>query len=249
MFETRILYKGDFLLENIQTDILNDEWISTPDYDRKVTQAWSQKLTEAHEKGMVIWDGMFYRVTNIPELEKATDLIVLKLGTVPYRYIGTLLNLKEDFSTSGLQPLNHLSTAAIIRTNDDYYLFGKRTSDGSIDLIGGGVQQDEIEVTSGTDLAKNLYKEIEEESGIKRSAIKDMRGIGILFSITSNTLIIGHVEVNLSKKEVEEIFKHRGDDEMAEAVFIPQSHITEFLSSMKSYRALIPMLMDARSPH
>jgi 8-oxo-dGTP pyrophosphatase MutT (NUDIX family) len=244
MFEARILYKGQFQLEDIQTDILDDEWVPTPDYDERVKEAWNLKLTEAQEKDMVIWDGTYYRVTNITELENTSDSIVLRLGTVPYRYIGTLSKLKEHYLASGFPSLNHLSTAAIIHTNDDYYMFGKRTNDGTIDLIGGGVQKDEVEVTSGSDLTKNLYKEIEEESGIKKSDIKEMNGIGILFSITSNTLIIGHIEVNLSKQEVEEVFKHRGDNEMAEPVFVPKDKLAEFLWGMKSYRALIPSLMD-----
>lgn len=244
MFEARIIYKGDFRLEEIQTDILEEAWVSTADYDRKVEEVWDLKLREAHERGIVIWDGIYYRVTNITALEKATRPIVLTLGTIPYRYISTLSSLKEHYTASGLPALNHLSTAAIIRTTDGHYLFGKRTNDGSIDLIGGGVQKDEIEVTTGRDLAKNLYKEISEESGIKRSHIKDMHGMGILFSITSNILIVGQVTLNLNRQEVEDIFSHREDNEMSEAIFVPESKLLEFLQGMKSYRALIPTLMD-----
>ena len=245
MHEPRILFKGRFQLEDIQTHTLEKKWTSTSEYDHLVSNAWEIRLKEAKEKAIPTWDGIYYRVTNISEIENATsDSLVLKLGTVPYRYIGTFSVLKEQYFSLGLAPLYHLSTAAIMRTNDGYYLFGKRTNNGIADLIGGGVQEDEVKVESGTDLARNLYKEIQEESGIKRMNIESMTGIGITLSATSNVLIVAYVDLRLSREEAIAAFMNREDNEMAEPIFVPEDQLIEFLKSMGSYRVLIPSLLE-----
>jgi hypothetical protein len=58
---------------------------------------------------------------------------------------------------------------------------------------------DEISVSCGADIERNLYKEINEEVGIGRWNIMELSGIGVLFFTTSNVLIVGHAHINLSK--------------------------------------------------
>ena len=238
VFTPRILVKRRFSFSDIGIEILNQKWIPNPAYDAEVNTAWRKK-----EQKVTAWDGTHYRVTNVSELEGNSGPLLLRLGTIPYRYIGTLSELKKHYKESGSGPLNHLSTAAIIRTTDGYYLFGKRSGNGSIDLIGGGVQQDELEVVSGVDLERNMYKEMEEESGIQKQDVQEMTGVGILFSFTSNILIIAHAQLTLTKQEAEKVFVHKKDDEMEDLVFIPEAELAAFLRRMSSYRLLIPDLL------
>jgi 8-oxo-dGTP pyrophosphatase MutT (NUDIX family) len=199
---------------------------------------------EAAQASFRIWDGLFYRVTNAEALEKRDDLIHFVLGTISYRYIATYRQLDAQHASHALDPLYHLSTAALIRTSDNWYVFGRRSRNGSIDLIGGGVQQDELEVTTGADLERNLVKEIREETGIGHADLCAVQGLGVLLSSTSNVLALAKVDLKITKREVELAFGKREEDEMAEPVFVQQDEIGSFLRSLTDYRTLLPSLID-----
>ncbi|HVU79907.1 MAG TPA: NUDIX hydrolase [Candidatus Paceibacterota bacterium] len=251
IFPPRTLIKRQFLLSDIHVEILDQSWIAPAYYEELVRKAWEEKVEEAKKESFHIWDGLYYRVTNIGELENDPKPLVFRLGTVPYRFIGTLSRLKDAYIENKLEPLNHLSTAAIIRTSDGKYLFGKRNRARiqleTVDLIGGGVQQDEIEVHSGADIEKNMYKEIREEAGIEEKDIRSMTGIGVVFSTTSNVLVIVLAELRLTKQEAVAAFETRNDDEMSEPVFVSEEDLPAFLKGMSSYRALIPDLLDTQN--
>jgi 8-oxo-dGTP pyrophosphatase MutT (NUDIX family) len=243
MYTPRIILKKKFQFSDIRVEIVSDEWKANPAYDEQVAKAWVEKQELAKKEGATIWDGLYYRVVNVDEIEKIKEPI-LRLGTIYYRYIHTAPLLKESFFANKFEPPFHLSTTAAIRTSDGFYLFGKRSRNGAIDLIGGGVQKDQLEITNGDDLEKNLLKEMAEEAGIQKSDIKEIEGIGILHSITSNILIVAHVQLNLSKQEAIAAFENRGENEMAEPIFIPEAELKPSLQKMTSYRPLIAELLE-----
>lgn len=244
MYQPRIIIKKKFEFSDIRVEILPDnEWKPDSGYDQEVSKVWQEKQDAATKEGITIWDGRYYRVVNVEELEKREELF-LRLGMINYRYINTAQNLKASFMAHPFEPLFHLSTTAVLRTSDGFYLFGKRSRNGAIDLIGGGVQKDQLEIKDGNDLEKNLLKEMEEEAGIQKADIRKIEGIGILHSITSNILIIAQVQLNLSQEEVESSFKMRGDNEMAEPVFVSEADLPSFLQKMTSYRPLIVELLQ-----
>jgi 8-oxo-dGTP pyrophosphatase MutT (NUDIX family) len=121
-------------------------------------------------------------------------------------------------------------------------LFGRRSRNGTIDLIGGGVQSDESAVESGSDIEANLRKEIFEELGIRSAQIQDVRGIGVLLSTTSNVLVIAAVDLDLSIKEVAAQFANRTDDDMSDLVGVNEDDLSAFLRNMPDYRTLISEL-------
>lgn len=239
MYPAKTLLSRKFSVSDFQIEILKDsEWKSNSTYDESVFNLWTEKERLAKEDGEKIWDGIYYRVTNVPEIEE-TQRLILRLGTVPYRYIATALDLEYQLKENNLEPLFHLSTAAIIRTSDGVYLFGKRSRNGKIDLIGGGAQPDELEVQIGMDLEQNLLKELIEEAGIEQSHIETVEGLGIVQSITSNIIIISLVQLKISKQKTGEVFKQRTDNEMSELLYVSELEIRPFLKAMKSYRPLI----------
>lgn len=240
MFIPRILSRAPFSIAGIGVEIWPDEWAPTPAYESLVDIAWREKLSNAQHP---VWDGMYYRVLNAHEWPIGVAVKTMRLGAIRYRYIATFPSLCEQHASSGLEPLNHLSTVAIIGTTDGHCLFGKRAWDGTIDLIGGGVQQDEIAVSSGIDLERNLLKEIREEAGIHQDDIAEIAGIGILLSATSNVLILGRVQTRLSRAGTVMRFAGREDNEMAEPIFVPDDKLRRFLKDMTDYRTLIPELL------
>lgn len=243
MYPAKTLFNKKFSASDIQIELLpTNKWTANSVYDEQVMEVWKEKELLAKEDGVKIWDGTYYRVTNIPDIELKGNLI-LRLGTIPYRYIATVSNLKDLFRENNLEPLSHLSTAAIIRTSEGKYLFGKRSRNEMIDLIGGGVQQDELEVHSGADLERNLLKEVVEEAGIEQVHIESIQGIGIVHSVTSNIIIISLIQLKLSQEETGEVFKRRRDNEMSELMYVPENKISSFLKDMPSYRPLIADLL------
>jgi 8-oxo-dGTP pyrophosphatase MutT (NUDIX family) len=219
-------------------------WLPNASYEDSVAGTWKQKQQEAERASVRIWDGLYYRVTNAEALEKGNGLIHFALGTISYRYLATYRQLHAQHASHALDPLYHLSTAALIRTSDNWYVFGRRSRNGSIDLIGGGVQQDELEVTTGADLERNLVKEIREELGISHTDLSAVLGLGIVLSSTSNVLVLAQVDLKTTKREVELGFDRREEDEMAEPVFVSHDEIRSFLRSLADYRALMPGLID-----
>ncbi|PKU22676.1 NUDIX hydrolase [Telmatospirillum siberiense] len=237
MFTPRILRKERFSIADIAVTVQDHEWVAPPEYERIVEAEWRKRISEATYP---IWDGTYYRVMNIADSENSRSPPMFRLGTIRYRYVATLPALYQEHRKCRLEALYHLSTIALIQTTDDYYLFGKRTGNGTIDLIGGGVQKDELAVSNGSDIEQNLFKEIREEVGIPANAVESMSGIGILLSGTSNVLIVGHARVRLSKTDAELRFAQREDDEMAAPVFVPKDKLRAFLEDMSDYRKLIP---------
>lgn len=243
MFTPAILHKGRFALADIAVRVVDEAWQPGAAYDALVQDAWQARVSAAASRAQKIWDGRYYRVTNVPEMKDGLARPGLCLGTISYRYIATYGALHGHHAKEGLEPLHHLTTACLVRTRDGTFLFGRRSRDGAIDLIGGGVQSDELAVACGSDLEANLRKEILEELGVASAHIRSIGGVGILLSTTSNVLIIGLVDLALSLDEAAAQFAQRSDDEMSELVAVSQDDLGGFLGAMTDYRTFLPELM------
>ena len=245
LFVPRTLLGRRFDLGSVTIKHVGGAWRTNASYEAAVADAWKQKQQEAQQARFRIWDGFYYRVTNAEALEKHDGIIHFALGTISYRYLATYRQLDTQHASHALDPLYHLSTAALIRTSDNWYVFGRRSRSGSVDLIGGGVQQDELEVTTGADLERNLVKEFREELGISHADLSVVLGLGIVLSSTSNVLVLAKADLKITRREVALAFSRREEDEMAEPVFVSHDEIGSFLKSLTDYRKLIPSLIDS----
>lgn len=239
MFEPAILLKGPFRIADFAVETTGRDWQAHPDYEQAVAAEWDYRTRRAAELGDHLWDGISYRVANAD----AWTTRRLQLGTVAYRHLATYRRLHEMHRAHGLEPLHHLSIAALIRTSDDFYLFGRRRVRRNVDLIGGGVQPDEMTVATGDDLERCLFKELREETGIPASAITELTGLGVVLSTISNILIIGHATLSLSLAEAQAAFVHREEDEMGELEIVPAAQIKTYLRAMTDYRVIVADLL------
>jgi 8-oxo-dGTP pyrophosphatase MutT (NUDIX family) len=241
MFVPRVLFASAFPIHRLGAELRVSVWAPPAEYEDLVTTTWED--LRAHAK-QPIWDGTYYRVLNPFALENGFGVLSLRLGTIQYRYVSTYPALHQHHARLQLEPLYHLSTIALLRTSDDYYLFGRRTRNGEMDLIGGGVQSDELAISCGADLERNLRKEFHEEAGIRSADIAQLTGIGILLSGTSNVLIVGYAILSLTKAAATARFALRTENEMSEPVFITQNELGPALRSLGDYRPLIPELIQ-----
>lgn len=158
----QILSSRPFSISDLHIEHHACAWTPSPAYDELVQVEWNRLLDEAKTR---VWDGTYYRVLDPAVFVEEKEPAAVLLGTIAYRYIATFPSLSQEHSRRALDPLNHLSTVALIHTADDFYVFGIRNRNGAVDLIGGGAQCDEIEIHRGADLERNLYKEFFEERG------------------------------------------------------------------------------------
>ena len=236
MFRPCVLSKGPVSLSDYALSDTGVSWRANPDYDALVAPIWQERVAAAAARDHHLWDGRHYRLMDIGELSGNR----LRLGTIDYRYIVTVRALYEQHRQHRLDPPHHISTAALLRTVDGHYVFGRRKVNGAIDLIGGGLQP---EAGVAPDFAENIRKEIREETGITTAVLGAMRGLGVVMSTTSNVLVIAHQDTVLTAEGVREAFAHREDDEMAEPVFVPQSEIADYLRGLTDYRPYVAELL------
>ena len=239
MYTPYILGRLPLPLREIRIAICDDVWTGSEEYDALVESVWSKMCAE-HP----LWDGTYYRVIDPAELPRG---VTVRLGTMPYRCIATYPALHEQHMRCGLKPLHHLSTAALVRTSDGFFVFGKRARNGMVDLLGGGVQPEELTVACGADLEDNIYKEILEEAGLCRSDVEELTGMGAVVSGSSNVILIALAHMRIGCREIEAQFFVRAEDEMEELVFVPEMKLQRYLEEMNDYRKLLSKLLEWRS--
>ena len=239
MLEPAILLKGPFRIADFAVDVIEQPWQSHPEYEQAVAVEWETRSRRAAEAGDHLWDGVSYRIANAD----AWSTRRLRLGTIAYRYLATYRRLQDLHRAHGLEPMYHLSICALIRTTDDFYLFGRRRVRRNVDLIGGGVQPDEMVVANGADLEQCLFKELREETGIPAAAVTELTGLGVVLSTISNILIVGHATLSLTRDQAQAAFAHREEDEMGELEIVPAAQIETYLRSLPDYRLLVADLL------
>jgi 8-oxo-dGTP pyrophosphatase MutT (NUDIX family) len=230
-----ILCRPPLPFRDMHVEVCGDMWTASAEYDALVESVWAKMRVERP-----LWDGSYYRVVDPTELSGGAGV---RLGIIPYRYIATYRTLHEQHFQYGLKALYHLSTAALVRTSDRYYVFGKRAQNGMADLFGGGVQPEELAVACGADLEENLYKELLEEAGLSRSDIEELTGIGAVVSGTSNVILMALMQLKIGRIEMEALFSGRTENEMSELVFVPEMELQRCLDVMTDYRKLISNLL------
>lgn len=231
-----ILCPPPWPLREIRIAVCDDVWTPSAVYDALVDTAWAKMRMD-----QPLWDSLFYRVLDLSELSGGAKV---RLGVVAYRYIATYRALRKQHKGYGLKPLYHLSTAALVRTSDGFFVFGMRAQNGMPDLLGGGVQPEELAVTCGADLEENLYKELMEEAGIHRSDVEELAGMGVVIAENSNVIVMALVHLKIGSGKLQTQFSSRTENEMAELVFVPEIELHKYLGQMTDYRRLISNLFQ-----
>jgi len=211
---------------------------------------WQVKLVDYTAKGLKFWDGDFYRVENLQELRDSSEANKLnfELGIVKYRYVNTVKDLYEYYEHHPESWPQHLAIGALLRTIDNYWVFGVRGSGsvevGTQDIIGGGMTATELVVNDANGMRQVLFKELHEEAGIKPEHVSTMQGIGIVCSPSAYIIILVETKLNVSRKQLAEIFLGKEDDEMADLVFIKDAEVRDYLKTLPGFRPLVAELLD-----
>jgi hypothetical protein len=237
----RILSSELFTKDTYQITHADSSLVLSSQLKQQIDSVWSKFLTDAKQKGGNPWDGTYYRLENIDQVQSGESELLF--STIKFSQIkgltqdvDLLATLPEDSRPS------HISTTALIHTADGYFVFGERNkktmSSSSFDFIGGGLQPDEIVVNSCQNIFTSQYKEMSEEASIEPKDVAKIVGIGITHSSKYNVIFMFYAQLNVTRAQVAENFATSTDDEMSGLLFIQEAELSEFLKDKGSYRPL-----------
>lgn len=232
MYSPKILYKWSFDCADIFVEKADNTFKLDSIIDSKVMDLRNVIQDTSSSQWVHLWDGLRYRVE---ELSCLQDKIKISISSVNYRYMATYRSVINQLEGYSEWYTNHLAVATLMKTMDNKYVFWKRTNTGKSWFIWGWVQQDELEINVGSDFELTLRKEIHEETGVLSTEIKGIEGIWIVFSETSNHLLIFETKLLVTSEELYEIFEKRLKDEMSELIFVEEIDIYEYLKNFWNY--------------
>ncbi|MBL4631141.1 MAG: hypothetical protein JKY14_08265 [Paraglaciecola sp.] len=208
---------------------------------------WSEVLEDSKRNGNEVWDGLYYRLENIDELKNGS--MELKLSTVPYSTVRSLIKLNQTHDLDNKYFPYHINTGALISTKDDFFVFGEKENSGGdtfIDLIGGGLQKDELTVHQAIDIRDNILKEAFEEAHITKEFIELVNLNSIVLTNTMSIFIIFNLKLNIDRNQLALEFNKRTDEELSGLQFLDENEVNQFSTNknLYSYLTIVPDLIS-----
>jgi 8-oxo-dGTP pyrophosphatase MutT (NUDIX family) len=192
MLEFDILARGFYRLD--QLHITYDPSLCmpiTPAIQAWMDTHWAQKLAEAKQKNLPLFDAPLYRFVSAQP--RADGTLHLVLGNTSYKaYVTT--RVPEFFEGRGRQELgNALAVCSVVETSDGYILLDRRQGvDVYADryhVIGGFFERnrDNIAGISGAqpDPFAAICREIREETGITREDMREQFCLGLVYDLAT----------------------------------------------------------------
>ncbi len=200
-----------------ETELVNAQisyQIPKPLPNRYLTErenVWNKHIRKAVKSGKNIWNGIIYTIIDWTQIDK--ENLFITLSSCEYKDIVFRNNkgLTYIIRNYGIESISKFITFDCIPvTSDGKYVFGLRgnttnVKSGSIGLIGGTANKDEMEITSPDDFKKFMIKEIEEETQI----VVNEHSLS-LFSINQfngKFEFLYKLELNINSYEIDKIFK------------------------------------------
>ena len=237
MEDSQILLKGNFSAEDIIIhNVEQSNRKIDPEVEASLAQVWENNFKIAKEQGKLIFDGESFRLEEFKVINGKLELTVSKFK---YSVRSSLVSLAPKLIGKGMEyTANGLAIAGFIRTSDGKYIFGgksgKTTSTLKVDFIGGIVEPKELK--NGKDLIECNKAELKEEINIDAQDIQDIEVTGIIFSPTSNIIILTNTELNLTSEEVLEKFRLENDGEISEIIFKSPEELPDYVKEIGSYK-------------
>ncbi len=215
-----------------------------PELESKIINLWDQRVREAKDKGVKVWDSSTYRLNAYAFSKKKLSL---ELSTIDFsvrntmRFVPEVAEMDEEYYSKGL------FVASIIKTSDEKYIFGELSGNTmnhkKVDFIGGVASHDELVIAGSKDLFSVLYKELEEETGIRTTLIKDcyIRGLVLTDGYTVGALFF--VTLNISCGELLQLFSQYNDQEMKSLVCVDGKDLKSFVGNIGGYGSAVAEIL------
>jgi 8-oxo-dGTP pyrophosphatase MutT (NUDIX family) len=145
---------------------------------------WQQKLTQAHQQGLRLFDAPLFRF--IEATSRADGYLHLVIGDTSYKeYVTTrTAEFAQKHARHALG--NPLAVCSVIETSDNYILLDKRQGVdvyvGRYHVIGGFFERD-LDMGKQPDPFAAIRREIREETGIQASDITEQYCLGVVYDL------------------------------------------------------------------
>ena len=188
MVNFEFLVLGSYTVEQIVIDYNPKHRLSfTPETSVTMEHIWQEKLAQANQQNVPLYDGQLYRFMYAEERDDS--ILRLKLGDTSYKeYVATRSpEFSQHLTRDELS--NPLSVCSVIETLDNYILLEQRQGtdvhNGRMHVIGGFMERG----VDGVDNAKNasphpfaaMNREMREETGIQESDIREQLCLGVVY--------------------------------------------------------------------
>lgn len=223
-----IIYLSETELLNAQISFQIPEQI--PDkYLVERETVWNAHMLKAGKAGKNIWNGIIYSIKEWVQTDEENLIIVLSSCEFKDIVFRNHKGINYIIKNYGIDWISKFITFDCIPvTKDGQYVFGIRgnttnVKTGSIGLIGGTANKDEMEIRAPLDFKKFMIKEIEEETQIKVNG-HDLS----LFSINQfngKFEFLYKLVLNINSNEIDTIYKK---GEFADIVSLSEKEVFNY---------------------
>jgi len=175
---------------------------------------WQQRLAEAREKGVPLFDTDLFRL--VDATSQPNGSLHLILGNTSYKEY-TTTRVPDFFQNRTRQELsNALAVCSVIETNDGHILLDKRQGVdvyvGRYHVIGGFFERG-LDMIGQPDPFGAVRREIREETGVQAADIREQYCLGVVYDLTTpHSELCFLTRLNVSLAEVQ--MRRPEDDEV-----------------------------------
>ncbi len=207
----KILVIGKFNPSDLQVSVSESNRKIDSTIEAQLEQIWQTKKAKANEDGRICYNGISYRLNS---LEEKDGKVILDFGTFEYKVRDGLIAIPEYFNLSEEYWRKGCFTCASIKTSDDRYvmveLSGKSMNDNKVDLV-CGLMETNVAMTTGDDIFKSFYNELEEEACITKKDIQQLCLRAVYVASGTNAAFYFEVILNVFSTELLARFKENKD--------------------------------------
>lgn len=227
-----ITYLTDSELKNIHIQFRERKNL-TEEYVNERELIWNNRIAETEKLGKNFWNGIIYSVDRFLQIDDRNIHIVLsscEFKDVVFNIKKGIPYIIEKYGISNLS--EYITLDCIPVTKDGKFVFGIRNNNtnvnsGSIGLIGGTANRDEMEINSKTDLSNFMIKEIEEETLVKVK--QDKLKLYSINQFNGKYEFLYKLNLDIDSKRICEI--HR-NEEFAETVCLTAEEVLDYNGTM-----------------
>ncbi|MCI5051379.1 MAG: hypothetical protein MRY57_03650 [Candidatus Pacebacteria bacterium] len=210
MLEPEILVEGNFTKEDISVRLNTKKFTLTDDIEKEIDDIWKEKIKEAKENNLNLYNGTSYRLLDI---KKENNKLHIVFQEMEFRQ---RFGLREIHRRHGIHTdLYRMGcfVSATVKTADGKYLMvrlsGKSMNMNTIEVL-GGIMETNINLDSDY-IFKVVSSELKEEIGVLEKEIIKNNLIAVFRGGYTNICFYFEVELSINSDEVKQRFDKNRD--------------------------------------
>jgi len=235
MLEFKILCEGFFTKENVKVIYNHNDTMPKDDkINIFIENKWDFKLNELREKGVIIFNGKLFRLSNCRIVQNKLEI---ELGNTDYKeYVAT--RMEDFYNYHSLNNLaNPLAVCIAMISSDKKIVVEKREGvdvySGRYHVIGGFIDRDiDFKLNLTPCPFKAIKREVKEETGVD---LEDsvIYSLGVVYDLVSpHPEMCFLVNLSISSKEILDVFltsKHDFEVHDIELIHDSESELSNFI--------------------